>query len=248
MKKYVVVLLILMLVLAALPAGAQESEASLQLTVRRDFGFGMGNRVQGSFTLQVTGPDDLVQVEFLIDEQVVGVDIEPPFRFSFSTSNYQLGDHRISAVGFTTTGEEFRSAVRTLVFVSAEEGWRVAVGIAVPIVVGTIVLILAASLGTILMGRPRGAPRVGEYGVAGGAICPRCELPYRRHFWSPNMLVGKLERCPHCGKWAVVRQATAAELAAAEARWVADATCGTLELENEADRLQRLIEESRYER
>ena len=62
------------------------------------------------------------------------------------------------------------------------------------------------------------------------------------------MLVGKLEHCPHCGKWAVVRKATAAELAAAEARWVADATRGTLELESEEDHLQRLIEESRYER
>jgi len=57
------------------------------------------------------------------------------------------------------------------------------------------------------------------------------------------MLVGKLEHCSHCGKWAVVRQATAAG-----ARWVADATRGTLELENEVDRLQRLIEESRYDR
>lgn len=91
------------------------------------------------------------------------------------------------------------------------------------------------------------APTSGHAKVAGGAICPRCESLYRRHFLSPNMLVGKLERRPHCGKWAVVRQATAAELAAG-ARWVADATRGTLELENEADRLQRLIEESRYER
>ena len=248
MKKYCVALLILMIVLIALPAGAQESEAGLQLSVRRDFGFGMGNLIQGRFTLQGTGPDDLVRVEFLIDEQVVGVDSEPPFHFSFSTSDYPLGDHRISARGFTTTGDELHSVARTLKFVSADEGWRAAMGIAMPIVVGTIILILAASLGTMLIGRPRVALRVSEYGLAGGAVCPQCELPYRRHFLSPNILVGKLGRCPHCGKWAVVRQATAAELAAAEARWVADATRGTLELENESDHLQRLIEESRYER
>lgn len=248
MKKYKVALLILMIVVITLPAEAQEFEASLQLSVRRDFGFGMGNLIQGRFTLQVTGPDDLVRVEFLIDEQVVGLDSEPPFRFSFNTSKYQLGGHRISAIGFTITGEELRSAERTLEFVSADEGWRAAMGIVGPIVVGTIVLMLAAFLGTMLIGRPKGAPRVGEYGVAGGAVCPRCELPYRRHFMSPNMLVGKFERCPHCGKLAVVRKATAAELAAAEARWIADATRGTLELESEVDHLQRLIEESRYER
>ena len=248
MKKYYIALLILVLVLIALPAGAQESEASLQLSVRRDFGFSMGDRIQGSFTIKVTGPDDLIRVEFVIDEQVVGIDSEPPFSFSLSTSNYQLGDHHISAVGFTTTGEEHRSAVRTLIFISAEEGWRTAVGIVVPIVVAAIVLILAAFLGAMMIGRSKGAPRVGQYGVAGGAVCPRCGLPYRRHFLSPNMLVGKLERCPHCGKWAIARRATAEELAAAEARWVADTTRGTLELESEGDRLQRLIEESRYER
>ena len=39
----------------------------------------------------------------------------------------------------------------------------------------------------------------GQDGVAGGAICPRCELPYSRKTFSPNLLIGRLERCPHCG-------------------------------------------------
>ena len=61
-----------------------------------------------------------------------------------------------------------------------------------------------------------------QYDVSGGAVCPRCELPYSRKTLSPNHLFGKLERCPHCGKIAVVRRATVATLEAAEARLAAD--------------------------
>jgi hypothetical protein len=58
----------------------------------------------------------------------------------------------------------------------------------------------------------------GQYSLAGGAVCPRCELPYSRKTFSPNLLVGKLERCPHCGKIAVVGRASPSALEAAEAR------------------------------
>ncbi|MEK6221558.1 MAG: hypothetical protein N2D54_04870 [Chloroflexota bacterium] len=34
---------------------------------------------------------------------------------------------------------------------------------------------------------------LGIYSAAGGAVCPRCQLPYSRHLLSPNLLVGKLE-------------------------------------------------------
>ena len=40
----------------------------------------------------------------------------------------------------------------------------------------------------------------GMYGPEGGAVCPRCELPFSRPVLEPNLLDGKLGRCPHCGK------------------------------------------------
>ena len=29
--------------------------------------------------------------------------------------------------------------------------------------------------------------------------------PFARHFWGINLVVGKYDRCPHCGKWGLVR-------------------------------------------
>jgi hypothetical protein len=246
-KRAVTFLLVLILALAALPASAQESEETLQLSMQRDFGFSLGGRIQGRFTLAVTGPDGLEQVEFLIDDQVIGVDREPPYRLSLSTGDYKLGVHRISAVGSTVDGRQLRAAELTFQFIGADEGWRAAMGIVVPIIGGTVALMLVAALGMVFLGRRKGPPRIGEYGAAGGAVCARCELPFSRHVLFPNLLIGKLERCPHCGKWAIVRRATREALEMAEARLAAEEVRGGLEHESEEEKLRRQIEDSRFE-
>ena len=104
---------------------------------------------------------------------------------------------------------------------------------------------LLGVLAPVLMGRKKNH-RPGEYGMAGGAVCPRCTFPYSRRVLSPNMLVGKLERCPHCGKWAVVPRATSAELEAAESRLAQEST-GTIETLSEEEKLRRMIDDSRFE-
>jgi hypothetical protein len=242
-----ILLLGLVLALHALPTAAQESEASLQLSVVKDYGFSMSGRIQGKFTLKVSGPDDLTRVEFLIDDVIVATDQEPPFSYSFSTGDHGLGVHLISAMGYTASGELVQSPVHRYEFVSADEGFRVAEKILIPILGGTVALILIAAAGTMLLGRRKGRPRIGEYGAAGGAICVRCGLPYSRHFFSPNLLIGKLERCPHCGKWAIVRRATREDLERAEARMATEEARGALELESEEEKLRRQIEDSRFE-
>jgi hypothetical protein len=236
-----------MLALNIVNVQAQESNVSLQLMVERDFGFRMGGRIQGKFTLKVVGPQNLTQVEFLIDDVVVNTDREPPFHYSFNTGEYELGVHRISGVGTTSLGEVLRSPVRTFEFVSVEEGLRGAAGIVIPILIGAAVLIVIATVSTLILGRKRGKPRIGEYGPAGGAVCTRCELPFGRHVLSPNILIGKLERCPHCGKWTIVRRASRETLEKAEARWADDKVRGGLGLESEEDKLRRMIEDSRFE-
>jgi hypothetical protein len=241
------VLLFLFSALIPVPGAAQEPDETLKLSVRKDFGFGMGGKIQGKFTMLVIEAESLAWVEFLIDDNIVSVDGEPPFSYSFHTNDYQLGVHRISAVGYTRLGEKLRSETQTFTFISPDEGWQAVEGIAVPIVILSLALMLAAGLGTLLIGRSAAAPPLGEYGWAGGAVCPGCGLPYRRHFLAINLLVGKLERCPHCGKWAIVRRATADELAVAETVLKGDHDQGTPEFVGEADELRRMIEESRYE-
>ncbi len=114
-------------------------------------------------------------------------------------------------------------------------------------------LVLAAIVVLIVVGRrlllvsgrkqTAGAP---EYGLAGGAICPRCKRAFARDALSPNLLVGKLCRCPHCGKWSILPRATPAALAEAEAanRAAPEPAAPTL---TEEERLRRQIDASKYE-
>ena len=90
-----------------------------------------------------------------------------------------------------------------------------------------------------------------DYGVAGGAVCRSCGLPFPRSALDLNMLVGKLVRCPHCGKRAILPAASPAELAAAEERerqkyGGAAGAVQPRQLSKE-EQLRRRIEESRYE-
>ena len=233
------------LLAAAAPAAAQEPEA-LRLSIGRDFGFASGGRIQGTFSLRVREPAELVRVEFLIDGAMVFVDEQPPFRYQFNTGAYALGPHTLAAVGTTADGRVLASRIHTVEFVSAEEGFRVAGSIVLPLlaVVGGVTLL--GLLLPALLDRG-GAARVGDYGPAGAAVCRRCGLPFGRRLLAPNLLTGKLARCPHCGRWQIAGRARRADLEAAEARRAAQAGLGGLEVEDEAERLRRRIEDSRFE-
>jgi hypothetical protein len=67
-----------------------------------------------------------------------------------------------------------------------------------------------------------------------------------RHVLSPNIGLGtKLERCPHCGKWSLVRRATNEQLAAAEARLWGGAE-PQLSPERREEDLRRKVDDSRF--
>ena len=116
------------------------------------------------------------------------------------------------------------------------------------IVVFVVIVLVFRFVVPVLRRKDAGDFVAGQYSIAGGAICPRCTLPYTRNTFSPNLLVGKLERCPHCGKVAVVRRASPADLEAAEARLAAGAAPGEAPAEmSEAERLRRQLDDSRFE-
>lgn len=246
MKRISFILLITSLLLA--PAAAlQAQEGGLELDLRRDFGYGMGGDIQGKFTLSASGPDDLTEVAFLIDEDIVFVAEEAPFRYVFHTGDYELGTHVLTAEGTLDDGTVVYARQLTLNFVSAEMGLKSAGSAIIPLLI-IIALMSLLGVGLPLLEGRRGKPfEVGRYGGAGGAVCPRCGFPYSRHVAAMNLLVGKLERCPHCGKWAVVPGASQADLQAAEERYLADRDKGRMTGASEADDLDRLIDESRFE-
>lgn len=246
MKRCAVVLSLMILALAVIPAAAQATEEPFELHLSRDFGYGGGSHIQGLFTLRVDNRSDLIRVDFLIDGHVVSTGTESAFRYQFNTGSYALGPHTLEAVGYTADGRELRTQERSYEFVTAEEGWKAAGRIAIPLIGLLLLITLVGTAGPALLGRRKPHQR-GVYGAEGGAVCPRCGFPFSRHLLAPNMLVGKLERCPHCGKWSVARRAKPEELEAAEERLAAEESRGGLAVDDEKERVRRMIDDSRYE-
>ncbi|HUS85239.1 MAG TPA: hypothetical protein VMX56_08830 [Anaerolineales bacterium] len=248
MRKTKIFFFVLLAFASIIPAFAQDGDDRLDVDLRRNFGYRAGGRIQGRFTISADGPQDLERVIYLLDGEFFAESSVSPFQSTFSTSDYALGAHRVASVGTTTSGAEIFAEEMRLEFISAEQSWQQAANIAIPLVVGVVVLTGLGVLLPALMGRRSGSFKLGDYGPAGGAVCPRCRFPYRRHFLSPSLLAGKLERCPHCDKWAIIPRASHAALEKAEVRYRADAETGLLEKDPESSESQkkRKLDDTRY--
>ncbi|MEN8172656.1 MAG: Ig-like domain-containing protein [Chloroflexota bacterium] len=250
MKKQSWILLTLFVVMLALPfrTAAQSSDETLILGIVRTFGYGgFGGKIQGAFKLEIRSEhSDLTRVDFLIDDQVIHTADAAPFEHSFNTANYPPGLHALSAVGYHSDGSEMVSSEIARTFLSSEDAGRETRNLVLPLIVGISVLTLVGTLGSAFFAR-RKEFKPGQYGAAGGAVCPRCTFPYARNILSPNLLVGKLGVCPHCGKWAIVPAASSADLSAAETRLSSEGTA-TVDAPSESEHLDKLLDESRFER
>jgi len=248
MRKVKILLFVLLVFVLTIPVYAQDGNDRLTIHLRRDFGYRAAGQIQGRFTISADGPHDLERVKYLLDGKFFAEVSEAPFKYSFSTSEYAVGAHTFSAVGTTASGAEVFAKEVRLEFVSAEESWQQVANLAVPLMAGLVVLMVLGTLLLTLTGRRSGSFKLGKYGSAGGAVCKGCGFPYPRHFLSPNLLVGKLEMCPHCGKWAIIPRASRAALDEAETRFSADAEIGLLEQEPEggAAQEQHKLDETRY--
>ena len=187
-----------------------------------------------------------MRVEFLIDGEIVHTATESPFRYKFNTANFSVGEHSFSAVGYREDGSQIVSTEFTREFIDAEQAWENVGDFIVPLFVIVGAVSLLGAVGAGFFGRKKNF-KLGEYGMAGGVVCPRCQLSYARNFLAPNLVVGKLLRCPHCGKWAILPRASSVALEAAEKRY---ATKGVAEMDvsDEDQDYRKLIDDSRYER
>lgn len=230
-------LTLLCALLAVAVANAQDEEEALTLNLSRDFGYGAGLQMQGRFSYRVEAPPDVIRVEFLLDGDVLGVDEERPFRFAFSTGNHETSWHTLSAVGYTVDGRTLASNELRRQFVPARNS-ALYVGVILAIVA---VVVIVRYLFT------RGETE-GGYGLMGGAICPNCGRPFPLHIWSINLMAGRLDRCPHCGKWGFQRRAGASALAKAERAWDEEEGVQVdAPGQSEEERLRRRLDDSRYE-
>ena len=243
MRKISIIAIVLGIFLFPILALAQDDELDLRLT--RDWGYGAGGQIQGRFSLRVSGPDDVVKVDFIFDGESVHTATEQPFRYQFHTDDYPPGVHTMTAVGYKTDGTPVYGTEYTRQFLSADEARSSTMKIIAPLLVIIGIATLVGALVPFIMSRGKEF-KPGNYGVAGGAICPRCTFPYSRNVMAPNMLVGKLQRCPHCGKWAIVPQASQVELRAAEERWAKEGV-SSVTAPSEDEKRRQMIEDSRFE-
>jgi len=235
-----------------IPAHAQ-SEDEISLSMSREFGYSSGTgKIQGTFSITAKGPVDVVRVVFFIDDQQLGEANAAPFKVRFDTGSFGLGLHSISAKAYTNDGREIQSKVIQREFVSAEEGWQAAGKIAGPIIGLTLGITVLSFLFPFLAGKrkrtalPMGAAR--NYGMIGGTICPKCSRPFSIHVFSLRLGFGRLDWCPHCYKWSLVRRNSLEELREAEKRELASAggVPENLGLSDE-EKLRKSLEDSKYQ-
>jgi len=243
-------LLLLLFLVPVISAHAQTAEPGFTISLQRDFGYGgIGNDIQGLFTIRTAGPENLVKVEFYLDDNLMGSSSAEPFNFQFRTEDFPLGQHILYAVGTVSNGEQLRSNAVTPNFVAAEQGWRTTITIVVVIFVLVIgAMVLSGFITTFSRRGNKGGSEIPKsYGIFGAAVCPNCARPFSRHWWGLNLMAGKFDRCPHCGKWNIVRRATPDELTAAEQRLEAELAPQAPKMTGNTNELDsRELEDSKY--
>jgi len=253
--RWVVATLLIVGLLAALPVGGQET--GLTLTVSKQIGYNMGSQIQGTFKIRVRGPADLASVTFLLDGEPLGEASAAPFELSFKTDKYAPGWHEITAVGTTTDGQTLTARSLRFQFVTAQDAGKGVVQIVVPVLMLVLIFTAVTAIFPLLASRKPapiydpsaytpGEPR--NYGLLGGVVCPKCGRPFGMHWWGLNIsLVGKYDRCPHCGKWSLVRRASREALLEAEAAEYAAYVAATPRPTPAAEtQLREQLEDSRF--
>jgi hypothetical protein len=243
-------ILLFLVVIASLLFANSVFAQTGQLTLRmsRDWGYGGFNGdIEGLFSMRVTGPGDLVRVEFYIDNMKIGEVTQPPFNLQFTTDDYPLGNHQLYAVGYSTSGQEYRSNIIAANFVPKQSTLR----FILPVLGVIVAAVLLATLVPLLAQRgkhlnlPLGAER--RYGAGGGGICPKCLRPFPLPLFSAHLGLSKLASCPFCSKWSLVRVESISKLREAEKAELEQAITGEKIVgETEEEKLKKELDDSKY--
>lgn len=117
------------------------------------------------------------------------------------------------------------------------------------LVIILVIAVIAFRVLPNLVAKSKGDSQHGsDYGAFGGVVYPNCTLPYGLTMGKINLGIGALSRCPHCGKWRVVRRASPEALAAAEERLGGEASPTNEKVQiDEEEKLRRELDDSRFE-
>jgi len=220
--KYLLKLFLILGMFFALTSPALAQTADYNVHLRRNFGYGGGTNIRGTFTISLIGDESQVDsATFLIDGEAMIVIESAPFSYKFQTDDYGFGVHTLAAAVTLKDGSELITPALQYNFVSPEFERETITKMVGGVFVGILVVLIIFALIQFMVFRGKGKPhrQPGEprqYGMFGGTICPKCGRPFSRHFWGINLLVGRLDRCENCGKWVMTTRATPSALQQAE--------------------------------
>lgn len=261
MKKQILISFLLLALLVLIPVTSVMAQAEgMRIKLNRDFGYGgMGNQIQGTFSIEVTDNTPYQKVIFMMDEIVLGEKTEAPFRFRFSTDSYEPGIHQYYAIGVLADGTQVESNRITADVLSKEEANQALYKI-LGILFGSIALvgIISWAVSSVVSKKTAGSQVLedGEmpqgFSLKGGSICPKCGKPFSFHFFSVNLPFYKVDRCPHCGKVVLAKSMTyqAVETIVlskkkSKAGAVDNGNGAAVEI-SEEERLKRQLDDSKY--
>lgn len=197
-------------------------DEAYRVRVRKEFGYGWANEIQGRFSISLDGDETIVQqATFFIDDQILGTVSDAPFKYQFQTEDFEPGSHRLSAEVQLQDGSTQKTNAVVYEFLASKAANQQVTKLLLFIGGATLAVFLLGALIQSLVTKktkPKewkpGEPR--NYGIFGGTICPRCGHPFPRHIFGVNLVVGRLDRCDHCGKWVMTTRATPSALRTAE--------------------------------
>ena len=201
-------LLVLALIIVFSDVKAQ-TESPWALRLIRNFGYGAGTDIQGNMSLYLDGDlGSVVKVVYYMDDKVMAEVTQEPFKLPFTTDDYEPGVHKMRAEISRTDGKITPAGPIVYNFLSAVESGKKTTSI-LTTVIG--ISLAAAGISWFISSRGKGSG-VAPGGMHGLAVCNRCGKVFSRSFFGMNMVVGKFERCPHCGKWQLTRRASPLEI------------------------------------
>ncbi len=221
MKKGIFMLLALAMIFVLSYSAVLAQDSPYTLRIVRDWGYSNGADINGRMSLSLKGDQDQIQqVTFFIDGEVMASVAAAPFKYQFDTNNFEPGLHRLTAEVKTSTGETYTT--NGLVSNFLEKSAANQSTLRILLLVGGIALASIAIQFFMQKNANKNTKydengRV-QYGVWGGAVCPSCGQPFKRSFLGINLVGVRLERCPHCGKLVATQRASPLEIERANQR------------------------------
>ncbi len=84
--------------------GSVAAAPSLRLDFYKDNGYGMGEDMQGQWTINTVVSSDVIRVEFYLDGQLQKNATSAPFSWSFNTADYNQSKHTFTVIAIDSTG------------------------------------------------------------------------------------------------------------------------------------------------